>query len=157
MENNIGISEGNKQKIVIELSKILADEFVLFTKTKSAHWNVEGMGFHSLHLFFEDQFTQLDAIIDSIAERIRSLGHYSPGSLKNFLELSRLSENPGDDNSGNGYISNILEDHKSIIFKLRESIDVFGSTYMDYGSTDFLTGLIAIHERMAWMLGSHLS
>lgn len=156
MKNNIGISEDNKQKVVNELSKILADEYVLFTKTKNAHWNLEGAGFHGLHIFFEEQFTQLDEIIDSIAERIRSLGHYSPGSLKSFLELTRLSENNGGANSGTSYITNILEDHRSIIFTLRENIDVFASSYKDYGSSDFLTGLISTHEKMAWMLNSHL-
>jgi starvation-inducible DNA-binding protein len=157
MKNNIGISEESKQLVVVELSKILSDEYILFTKTKNAHWNLEGIGFHGLHIFFEEQFTELDGMIDSIAERIRSLGHYSPGSLKHFLELTRLSEDNGGSNSGTSYITNILEDHRSIIFTLRENIDVFASSYKDYGSSDFLTGLISAHEKMAWMLSSHLS
>ena len=157
MKNNIGITESSKQKVVVELSKILADEFILFIKTKNAHWNLEGIGFHGLHLFFEEQFNQLDEMIDSIAERIRSLDHYSPGSLKNFLELTRLSEHIGDSNTATAYIANILEDHRSIIIRLRENIDVFASKYKDYGSSDFLTGLISTHEKMAWMLSSHLA
>jgi len=157
MKNNIGITDENKQKVVIELSKILADEFILFTKTKNAHWNLEGIGFHGLHLFFEAQFMQLDEMIDSIAERIRSLDHYSPGSLKNFLELTRLSEHSRTSNSGVDYIANILEDHRSIIMTLRENIDVFASEYKDYGSSDFLTGLISTHEKMTWKLSSHLA
>jgi len=156
MENNIGITPEDKQKVVVELSKILADEYILYTKTKNAHWNLEGIGFHGLHIFFEEQFTQLDSMVDSIAERIRSLGHYAPGSLKQFLDLTRLSEDSGGSNSGSSYIANILGDHQSIIFTLRENIDVFASAYKDYGSSDFLTGLISAHEKMAWMLSSHL-
>jgi starvation-inducible DNA-binding protein len=95
-------------------------------------------------------------MIDSIAERIRALGHYSPGSMKTFLALTRLSETNGGPNSGIIYITNILEDHRSIIFSLRENIDRFATEYKDYGSSDFLTGLIATHEKMAWMLASHL-
>jgi starvation-inducible DNA-binding protein len=156
MKINIGISEENTGKVVNELSKLLADEFVLYTKTKNAHWNLEGAGFHGLHLFFEEQFKRLDEMIDSIAERIRALGHYSPGTIKMFLELTRLSEDQGGSNSGPSYITNILEDHKSIIFKLREIIDRFASEYKDYGSSDFLTGLTVTHEKMVWMLASHL-
>ncbi|SEO10420.1 Dps family protein [Mucilaginibacter sp. OK283] len=156
MKMNIGISEANTQKVVNELSKLLADEFILFTKTKNAHWNLEGTDFHGLHVFFEEQFTQLDEIVDSIAERIRSLGHFSLASLKEFLDHTRLSEKIEGDNSGASYIKNLLEDHKSIIFTLRANIDTFASEYKDYGSSDFLTGLISAHEKMAWMLGSHL-
>jgi starvation-inducible DNA-binding protein len=156
MKNNIGISETNKQEVVDQLSKILADEYVLYTKTRNAHWNLEGIGFHGLHVFFEEQFNQLDEMIDSIAEHIRSLGHYSPGSLKSFLDLTHLSEDSGGGNSGTSYMATILEDHLSIIFILRENIDVFAATYKDYGSSDFLTGLISAHEKMAWMLSSHL-
>jgi starvation-inducible DNA-binding protein len=156
MENNIGITETAKQAVVNELAKVLADEYILYTKTKNAHWNLEGTGFHGLHVFFEEQFNQLDEMIDSIAERIRALGHYAPGSLKHFLELTRLSEDAGSGNSGTAYITNILEDHRSIIFTLRENIDAFATKYKDYGSSDFLTGLISAHEKMAWMLSAHL-
>lgn len=156
MKMNIGISEANTQIVANELSKLLADEFILFTKTKNAHWNLEGTGFHGLHVFFEDQFTQIDQIVDSIAERIRSLGHFSLASLKDFLDHSRLSEKMQGDNSANSFITNLLEDHQSIIFTLRANIDTFASEYKDYGSSDFLTSLISSHEKMAWMLRSHL-
>jgi len=75
MKTNIGISENKRQSVEIELSKFLADEFVLATKTRSAHWNVEGIDFYDKHIFFETQLHQLDEIIDGVAERIRSLGH----------------------------------------------------------------------------------
>lgn len=153
---NIGISEEHTQKVVNELSKLLADEFILFTKTKNAHWNLEGSGFHALHVFFEEQFIQIDKIVDSVAERIRSLGHYSLGSLKEFLDHTRLTEDFIGDNSGTSYINNLLEDHKNLIFVLREIIDRLAGEYKDYGSSDFLTGLLSTHEKMAWMLGSHL-
>ena len=85
MKANIGLSSKNMQQVVTELSKLLADEYVLSTKTKHAHWNVEGLDFYNKHSFFKSQFDQLDQLVDDVAERIRTLGHYTPSSLKQFL------------------------------------------------------------------------
>src|ERR1035437_8476421 len=92
METNIGITQKNRQAVSIELSILLADEYVLYTKTRNAHWNVEGNDFHTMHKFFEVQYEQLDEIMDSVAERIRTIGHYAPATLKSFLDLTHLSE-----------------------------------------------------------------
>jgi starvation-inducible DNA-binding protein len=80
MEPKVGISKENLSQVAHTLNKILADEYVLYTKTRNAHWNVEGLDFHSKHLFFESQYQELDEIIDTVAERIRSLGHYAPAA-----------------------------------------------------------------------------
>jgi len=156
MKINIGIREENTQEVSIRLSKLLADEFILYTKTRNAHWNLEGTEFHGLHVFFEDQFNRLDEMIDSIAERIRAIGHFAPGSLKRFLELTHLSEDDAADNYGKTFMKNLLEDHIAIIIFLRENIDLFATGYKDYGSSDFLTGLLSVHEKMVWMLNAHL-
>ena len=71
METNIGITDVHRQAVSKELAKLLADEYVLYTKTRNAHWNIEGADFYDKHKFFEIQFGQLDDIIDSVAERIR--------------------------------------------------------------------------------------
>ena len=73
MNTNIGITPKNLQAVAAELCKLLADEFVLYTKTRNAHWNVEGPDFHSMHVFFESQYEQLDEVMDSVAERIRRI------------------------------------------------------------------------------------
>src|SRR5258707_4859914 len=115
METNIGITQKNRQAVSVALSKLLADEFVLYAKTRNAHWNVEGPDFHSMHLFFESQYEQLDETMDSVAERIRTLGHYAPATLKSFQQLTHLSESIGDKNNSLTYIKELLEDHASII------------------------------------------
>jgi starvation-inducible DNA-binding protein len=99
MKPGIGITDKNRQAVTIELSKLLADEYVLYTKTRNAHWNIEGPDFFEKHKFFEGQFEQLDDIIDSVAERIRTLGHYTSSSLKLFLELTHLSEDAPERNN----------------------------------------------------------
>jgi len=156
MQTIIGINDEGRKAVSFELSKLLADEFVLYAKTRNAHWNVEGPDFHAMHLFFESQYEQLDEIMDGVAERIRSLGHYAPATLKSFLELTHLSEKAGDKNDSLAFIKGLLEDHESIIEFIRGNIDPFASKYHDYGTSDYITGLMEDHEKMAWMLRSHL-
>lgn len=157
MKTNIGLSSKNIQQVVNELSKLLADEFVLCTKTKKAHWNVEGPDFHEKHLFFKAQLDQLDIIVDDLAERIRSLGHFAPGTLKQFLQLTHLTEvNSEDKNDSKTYMKDLLVDHESIIIHCREQISQFADKYNDFGSADFITRLLGEHEKMAFLLRAGL-
>ncbi len=156
MKTAIGITETNRQEVATELSKILADETVLYIKTKNAHWNIEGADFYDKHKFFESQFGQLDELIDSVAERIRAIGHYAPATLQSYLDLTHLTEKTKEYNDSQGFIKELLEDHESIIIVLREHIKSFTDDFKDAGSIDFVTGIMEIHEKMAWFLRSHL-
>lgn len=157
MKANIGIKQENISKIVEILTKALADEFILYTKTKRAHWNVEGPDFYNKHIFFEQQYDAIDEIVDTVAERIRSLGHYTPATLKDFLALTHLSEELQEKNDSNGFIKELLLDHESIIIYLRENINLIANDLQDAGTSDFITGLVENHEKMAWMLRAHLN
>lgn len=156
METTIGIKNENKLAVAQILSKLLADEFVLYTKTRNAHWNVEGPDFHNMHLFFETQYQHLADLVDSVAERIRSIGHYAPATLKEYLELTHLSEYSERENSSQGFIRDLAEDHDSIIEFIRGNIRPVSDKYKDAGTSDYVTGLIETHEKMAWMLRAHL-
>jgi len=156
MKPKIGIKEENLAKVAHSLSQILADEYVLYTKTRKAHWNVEGADFYNKHLFFEQQYEQLDEIIDNVAERIRILGHYAPASLKEYLNLTHLSEHPIEKNDSLSHMKELLADHESILIHLRENISNFAEILRDLGTSDYITGLMETHEKMAWMLRSHL-
>lgn len=157
MKANIGIKQESITKVVAVLTKVLADEFVLYTKTKKAHWNVEGPDFYSKHLFFEQQYNELDEIVDAVAERIRTLGHYAPGTLKEFLALTHLSEELQEQNDSIGYIKELLFDHESILIQLRKNINAFATELHDAGTSDYITGLLETHEKMAWLLRAHLN
>lgn len=157
MQTNIGIKPDHLAATSHILTTVLADEFVLYTKTRNAHWNVVGIDFSAKHVFFESQYEQLDDTMDSVAERIRTLGDYAPATLGQFLKLTRLTEQSREKNDSTGFIKELLADHESIIIFLREHIDKLASEYKDYGTSDFLTGLMETHEKMAWMLRSHLS
>jgi len=156
MEAKIGISPEHLSQIAHSLSTILADEFVLYTKTRKAHWNIEGPDFFNKHKFFEAQYNQLADIVDEVAERIRKIGHYAPASLKQFLALTHLSEDDREKNDSQGYIKILLADHESILIHLLENINNYSLALKDYGTSDYITGLMETHETMAWMLRAHL-
>jgi starvation-inducible DNA-binding protein len=149
---NTGISEENSRKVADALNEILADEFVLYTKTLNFHWNIEGRDFHALHLFLDDQYNQLQTIIDSVAERVRKVGHFAKGSMKEFLDASSLNEHSGAARVSELMLAELVSDHDAIIRKTRKLIDEFADQYDDAGSSDFITGIMKEHEKMAWML-----
>src|ERR671924_761574 len=90
-----GISPKDRAAIAKGLSRLLADTYVLYLKTHNFHWNVEGPMFQTLHDMFMAQYTETWNAIDPIAERIRALGHYAPGTYKEYLELASVRENDG--------------------------------------------------------------
>jgi len=157
MKSTLGISEKGTEEISTFLNTLLADEYVLYTKTRNAHWNVSGSGFYELHKFFEIQYELLDVMIDNVAERIRSLGYFALGSLKDFLSVTQMSEENHDFDNSMQIIKTLVSDHETIIRTIRNEIIVTSDKYRDHGTTDFVTGLLEQHEKMAWMLRAFLS
>lgn len=137
------------------LTVLLADEFVLYMKTRNAHWNVEGPDFNTMHTFFETQYTELGTIVDETAERLRKLDHYAPASLSEYLKLTHLSEKSLGKTDSLTFIKALLVDHESIIIHIREQLKSLEDT-LDTGTEDFITGLLEQHEKTAWMLRAHL-
>jgi starvation-inducible DNA-binding protein len=152
MKADIGLAEDQRQSTTTLLSRLLADEYVLYTKTRNYHWNVVGPEFHALHKFFEDQYSQLNKRVDDIAERIRALGFNAIGTLAECLEHTRLAERPGQYPPAAEMLADLAADHATIIRQLRKDIEVCEEQHHDIGTTDFLTTLLEQHEKMAWML-----
>ena len=155
MKANIGIPEKHLQAVAVELNKLLADEFVLYTKTRNFHWNIEGPHFMEMHKFYEKQYEELAEMIDQVAERIRMLGHFSEGRMKDFLELTRLVEEEYT-NEQEQQLQYLLDDHETIIRAIRQQALKFADENKDPGSSDFVTGIMEQHEKMAWMIRSYL-
>lgn len=152
---NIGIADQNRQAVIGLLTKLLADEYVLYTKTRNYHWNVVGSHFNDYHKLFESQYDSIDEDIDEIAERIRSLGGKTPATLSEFVKNSGLKEHPGEFPSSDKMVSDLVADHERVIQTLREDITA-SENNNDAGTADFLTGLMESHEKTAWMLRSVL-
>jgi starvation-inducible DNA-binding protein len=156
MKPRIGLSETQTKGVVEILNNILADEYVLYTKTRSYHWNVRGPHFHDLHKFFESQYNELNEIVDDVAERARALGGPALGTLSEFSKQARLKERPGHYPKAAEMIADLLNDHEAIIRQLRADLVTCSEKHGDAGTNDFLTGLMEQHEKMAWMLRAQL-
>ncbi len=153
---NIGLKADQRKGAAGLLKTLLADEHVLYTKTRKYHWNVEGPSFSELHKFFEEQYDGIAESIDEIAERIRQLGEYSPGSLAEFVASARLKEDNGGQIPAKKMIANLLADHEALVRHLRQDLETVKEEFGDAGNQDFFTGLMQDHEKAAWMLRSYL-
>src|SRR5207302_7376533 len=154
MNPNLGINGQDRAGVVKILNALLADEYVLYTKTRNYHWNVVGPQFNDLHKFFAEQYEAIDDFVDDVAERARTLGGHSVATLAEFVEAARLKEHPGQYPSADDMLENLLSDHETIIRQLRADADAAARKFHDMGTNDFLTGLMEKHEKMAWMLRS---
>ncbi|MFH1066851.1 MAG: DNA starvation/stationary phase protection protein [bacterium] len=152
MKLNIGIADKNLKGAVSVLNQLLADEHVLYMKLRNYHWHVTGPTFSELHKLFESQYDEIEGAIDDIAERTRSLGGNALGTLKEMLQSAKLKETPGNSLKAEKMVTNLLLDHEAIIRQLRVGLETCMDEYGDMGTSDFLTGLMEKHEKMAWML-----
>jgi starvation-inducible DNA-binding protein len=152
MALSIGLSESNRDSVVKILNAVLADEYVLYTKTRNYHWNVVGPQFNDLHKFFESQYEALNDIVDEVAERARSLGGKALGTLAEFSQHTRLKEQPGKQPPALTMVAALQADHEALVRTLRADLATVMEKHNDAGTSDFLTGLMEKHEKMAWML-----
>lgn len=153
---NIGIDDKNRDQVGKILNRVLADEYVLYTKTRGYHWNVIGPQFNDLHKFFEAQYEELSDIVDDVAERARTIGVNSLGSLQEMVDHKTLEEDTTKGTDAKHMVRSLLSDHEAIVRKLRVDLEKAADKYKDIGTNDFLTGLMEKHEKMAWMLRSYL-
>ena len=155
MKTNIAISDKNRKAVSTVLAHLLADEVALYVATRGAHWNVVGPNFGALHGFFESQYEALDEILDDVAERMRALGSRAPATVGAYAKAKSIDDTAGDAASAAIMIERLLAAHETIIRSLRKSADVADDAG-DSGTEDFLVSLMESHEKMAWMLRSHL-
>ena len=153
----IGITEIKLQKSINILAVVLSDEMTLYIKTRKFHWNVAGESFLEMHKLFEAQYTELETIIDELAERINKLGGKTIGTMNEFTLLTRIVEHPNKYPVQKAMISELLSDHEIIISELRKDIDICSNDCHDAGTADLLTGILQQHETIAWILRRYLS
>ncbi|RZU99079.1 Dps family protein [Spiribacter vilamensis] len=151
---NIGIEENARVEIADGVSRVLADSYALYLKTHNFHWNVTGPMFNTLHMMFEEQYTELATAVDEIAERIRALGARAPSS---FSEYSRLTSVPEETSTPNAQdmIRQLVTDHEIVARTARE-VFVTADEAHDEPTADLLTERMKLHEKTAWMLRSML-
>jgi len=154
MSIDIGIAQKDRERIAQDLSKLLADTYSLYLKTHSFHWNITGPMFNTLHLMFETQYNELWTAADSIAERIRALDVYAPGSYTQFGKLTAIAEETGVPD-WKAMVQQLVDGHETSartareVFKLADQAD-------DQPTADLATQRMQQHEKTAWMLRSLL-
>lgn len=151
---DIGINEKDRKKIAEGLSHLLADTYTLYLKTHYFHWNVTGPMFNTLHLMFETQYNELALAVDAIAERIRSLDFYAPGTYKEFAKLASIPESDSVPKAQD-MIKELVAGHEAVC---RTARSVFPAVEKaaDEASADLITQRLQVHEKTAWMLRSLL-
>ena len=149
-----GISTKDRAAIAKGLSRLLADTYVVYLKTHNFHWNVEGPMFQTLHQMFMEQYTEAWNAIDLVAERIRSLGHYAPGTYREYLDLARVKETPGVPKAGQ-MVKLLIDGQESVVKTAREVLPL-AEKADDQPTLDLLTQRMQVHEKNAWMLRSLL-
>ena len=155
MKIEIGIAKKDREQVVDGLSRLLADSYILYLKTHNFHWNVEGPMFNTLHQMFMEQYTELWNALDLIAERIRALGSYAPGSYKKYVKLSSIAE-AEEAVPAKNMIKQLLEGHEAVA-KTARKVFPLAEAGGDEATLDLLTQRLQVHEKTAWMLRSLLS
>ena len=149
-----GIKEKDRKAIAEGVSRLLADTYSLYLKTHYFHWNVTGPMFNTLHLMFETQYNELWLATDLIAERIRSLDVYAPGTYSQFAKLSSIKEASGVPKA-NDMIKELVAGHEAVCRTAR-SVFPAAEAAADEATKDLLTQRLQLHEKSAWMLRSLL-
>jgi len=152
---DIGINDKDRQSIAEGLSKLLADTYTLYLTTHNFHWNVTGPMFNTLHNMFMQQYTELWNAVDPIAERIRSLGHFAPGSYQQFSKLTSLPDVSVTPPKAVEMIKILVKGHEAVARTARSTLKLAGQAD-DQPTADLLTQRLDIHEKTAWMLRSLL-
>ena len=154
MDINIGLSADQRRDIASGLSRLLADSYTLYLKTHNFHWNVTGPMFNTLHLMFEEEYTELAMAVDEIAERIRALGHPAPGSYAAYARLSSIDDAEGVP-TAKEMIGQLVAGHEAVA-KTARTVFPAAEEGQDEVTADLLTQRMTVHEKTAWMLRSLL-
>lgn len=150
---DLGIDD--RKRLADNLADIVADTYVLLVKTQGYHWNVVGPLFISLHKLTEEQYEDLFAAGDELAERIRTLGYPAPTSLREMIKDSRISEAKGNP-TAEEMVENLVADHETLVRHLREITELAEDLH-DQGTADMLTERMKAHEKAIWMLRAIVS
>ena len=138
--------------LIEEMKVSLASTFSFYLKAHNFHWNVEGPNFSQYHAFFETIYTDAWDAVDAIAEHIRALNSYAPGSLTRFKDLTVINDELNI-SSSLSMVTKLLEDNQKIITTLTAAYKL-AEANNKCGLSNFLQDRIDRHEKNAWMLRS---
>jgi len=148
---NTGLDANARAAVADALNRVLADTYVLYQKTHAYHWNVTGPQFPVLHAMFEEQYREMWAALDEMAERVRAIGAFAPASGRAFASLASIESAEDAPPPAHEMIRNLLDGHETLIRRTREALET-AAQVNDAASEDLLTVRLQTHEKTAWML-----
>jgi starvation-inducible DNA-binding protein len=143
-------------EIIKGLEKGLSETYMQYVNIQKCHWNVEGPRFHSLHVMFEEQYQKLAEYIDILAERIRALDEYAPGSFSEFLAQSSIPEIKPRKIEADEMVHLVVSGYETLVSTLRDLAST-ASKNGDPETEDIVIGMNEVHQKNMWMLRSILS
>lgn len=149
------MSENSSSVVVEGLRRVFADTYALYLKTQNYHWNVTGHNFASLHALFESQYEELAQAIDEIAERIRVLGLFAPGTFEEIQGLTSIKGGVAG-TSADLMVGDLLAGHGELVRRIKDLMPVAAQA-SDDGTAGLLSERLVSHEKAAWMLRSTLT
>jgi len=152
---DIGVQKDRRAEVAEKMSTFLASTYTLYMKSLYYHWNVTGRSFHSLHELFEGQYQDLHTAGDEIAERIRALGHFTPGTYREFAKMSAIEEDAALPTKASEMIENLLRDNETLSKEAREVLKV-AEEAEDEVTVDMMVERMSVHDEAAWMLRSSI-
>jgi starvation-inducible DNA-binding protein len=135
-----------------KLTVIMADTYALYLKTQNYHWHVRGPNFKGLHQLFDEQYKELAAAVDLIAERIRAIGRRVPATFKEFESLKTIKDG-NSTISSNEMVAELAYDNDTLVKDLYQAMTLAQSNH-DEGTANVLADRIEAHEKARWMLDS---
>jgi len=151
----VNVSDGFNPEDVKNLSSVLnallADVFALYLKTKNFHWHMSGPHFRDYHLLLDEQATQIFAISDDIAERVRKIGGATIRSIGHIARLQRIADNDQQFVNARDMLLELHGDNRALVESLRTAHEV-ASTANDFATTSLIEVWIDEAERRAWFL-----
>ena len=137
-------------ELVEKMKVVLADSFTLYMKAHGYHWNVIGPDFPQLHDFLGDLYEEIHGAVDNIAEEIRQINSFAPGTLSRMVELATISE---DDSipAAAKMVTNLLEANENLLTTITEAY-IMAEDNKEFGLSNFLQDRITAHKKHFWML-----
>lgn len=152
---SIGVNDKSRQEVCKKLSGLLASTYMLYLKTLYYHWNVTGQNFLALHELFERHYNELHVAGDELAERIRALGHFTPGTVREYLALSSIKDDDALPQSNDQMVKNLLADNEQCSKEARAVLKI-AEEGSDEVTVDMMVARMTYHDKASWMLRSIL-
>ena len=154
MTPDLGLTDKQREDAASALKVLLGETYALYVKTHGYHWNVTGPRFNQLHAMFQEQYNELWLALDVIAERIRALGHFAPGSSAEMLEEATIKADTGIPGAEE-MIANLAHGHEAVAKAAKAGIKIAGEAE-DEVTVDLFVQRATVSEKTAWMLRSSL-